>query len=517
MRKKIVYLSIATLLVAAVVSVSFLKRQKATNSKNNSESVMLAFTDKVASLSDSKNQDYLQENLTLGDIAKVTDEFERILIGKKLSLESLKNDDTLYQQWQTLTLVTDKLEDQLAVNSFFLASDYRDVTSQGATSKEYAEITKTKELLESTDHSTVSSTEEKEQSKTEKDKQQLKNFAQLVAINGDKVNPYLIVQDDLTEKEIQPLVTQLSQKKPKDNWDKSILTLIKNAQTQLATIKEADTLVNELFTEDEQVMTGIATPQYTTALEAVEKIYNQTHQQRLMDKMILVAQGIGQELESKVYSYDALANKTDIIFTATQGNDKWWEGPLTFSVDVKNNSTKKISFNHSQLVIETKEMTFFYSQYSANDGTDTFVVEPGESFKINDLTFNVANEETANDMGGSYLSYLVKDTLEATSNSQTIKGVTLATKEKETTLTTTTTSETTEVASATVTEAQLKKARKFLANYGIDESYLTDGDLELLIIQSLSEQLKDEDFLRLVCDSLKIDYDQLIAEHSDSQ
>ncbi|MGO2267166.1 MAG: hypothetical protein ACTH54_10000, partial [Vagococcus salmoninarum] len=277
------------------------------------------------------------------------------------------------------------------------------------------------------------------------------------------------------------------------------------------------TLVNELFTEDEQVMTGIATPQYTTALEAVEKIYNQTHQQRLMDKMILVAQGIGQELESKVYSYDALANKTDIIFTATQGNDKWWEGPLTFSVDVKNNSTKKISFNHSQLVIETKEMTFFYSQYSANDGTDTFVVEPGESFKINDLTFNVANEETANDMGGSYLSYLVKDTLEATSNSQTIKGVTLATKEKETTLTTTTTSETTEVASATVTEAQLKKARKFLANYGIDESYLTDGDLELLIIQSLSEQLKDEDFLRLVCDSLKIDYDQLIAEHSDSQ
>lgn len=121
MRKKIVYLSIATLLVAAVVSVSFLKRQKATNSKNNSESVILAFTDKVASLSDSKNQDYLQENLTLGDIAKVTDEFERILIGKKLSLESLKNDDTLYQQWQTLTLVTDKLEDQLAVNSFFLS------------------------------------------------------------------------------------------------------------------------------------------------------------------------------------------------------------------------------------------------------------------------------------------------------------------------------------------------------------------------------------------------------------
>ena len=147
MRKKIVYLSIATLLVAAVVSVSFLKRQKAANSKNNSESVMLAFTDKVASLSDSKNQDYLQENLTLGDIAKVTDEFERILIGKKLSLESLKNDDTLYQQWQTLTLVTDKLEDQLAVNSFFLASDYRDVTSQGATSKEYAEITKTQRII----------------------------------------------------------------------------------------------------------------------------------------------------------------------------------------------------------------------------------------------------------------------------------------------------------------------------------------------------------------------------------
>lgn len=508
MKKSWIFTGLFVLMILIMGGLFYWKNYYLTPLKSNKADIKATLLDKADALFNAEDEDFLAKNLEEKEITALSDELSRILVAQNISPQDLtatKQQDLADAQTK-IELANQKLGNQLRLNGMFLAEDFRQSTPGEATGAvDVDKVFEEGDTRESADSSAAKTSDSSSRTKL-KDISEKVAKNTLVAINGSEHNAFLIISDTLVQADIDTFKKSFDAESATGSWAQTMTAILKNAEDQLTTYDTAKAKVAELF-DGTEVRYDITKEAFQEVLSQVEKVYSPTRQEELMEQMEKVAEAIGAEMLNRDFIFENLSDKEGVTFEAKQTNSDWWTGPISFSVTVKNDTSKNISFSYGRLAILKSTNTFHSSQYTLRSDADRFVIKKGESFTIDSLQFKFPTEALVNSSRGSQLAYILDK--EEVSTPTTIIIANVLMNEKPTT---TSSSDTQEEPMPSLDVAAIQNLREKLLDLDVTANSITDVDMQGLIDQAAKENLDENGLIKLVCDYLQLDYQQVMAD-----
>lgn len=509
MKKSWIFTGLITVMILTIGGLFFWKNYYRTPLKSNTTDIKATLLTKAEALFDDKESEFLAKNLEEKDIGAVSDELNRILVAQKISKDNAipTSETDLVTSQEKIELASQKLAVQLRLNGLFQPTDFRQ--TDGEPISEKVDV----DQVFDTESSSTSTSSDSSATDTSQSRTRLKDIAakanqpnELMAINGPDHNAFLIISDTLVMPDLETTKKALASETEKGPWYQAMAVILKNAEDQLTVYDAAKAQVEGLF-EGTEVRYDITKEEFKEVLAQVEKIHSQKRQETLMEQMEKVAEAIGEELLNRDFVFENLSTKEGVTFSASQTNADWWSGPIAFSVTIKNETNKNISFSYGRLAILKETNTFHPSQYELRSDKERFVVKKGESFTIDSLQFKFPTEALVNSSRGSQLAYILDKEEVSTPTTIIIANVLLNEKQ-----TTTSSSEEPETPMPSLDVAAIQKVREELLALNVTANSLTDVDMQALIDQGKKDKLDDKGLIKLICEYLGYDYEQVMAE-----
>lgn len=505
MKKSWIFTGLIVLMILTMGWLFFWKNYYHIPLKSNKSDIKATLLEKTKALFSSEDEDFLAKNLEEKNVVALSDELSRILVAQNISKSDLTEakQKELVESQEKIDLATQKLAIQLHLNKMFLNEDYRQAENK-ASSVDVEKVFE--EEAESSVEASSQPTEESSGARKLKDISEKVSKNEVTAINGTEHNAFLIISDTLVQNDLDAFNQLFEANFETGLWHQTMATIFKNAEEQLTTYETAKTKVMGLF-DGTDVRFDITKDEFQEVLGQVEKIYSPKRQEELMEQMEKVAEAIGAELLNRDFIFENLSDKDGVTFEAKQTNADWWTGPISLSVTVKNDTSKNISFSYGRLAILKSTNTFHPSQYPLRSDSDRFVVKKGESFTLDALQFKFPTEALVSGSRGSQLAYLLDKEEVSTPTTIIIANVLFNQKP-----TTTSSSEKPEETVPSLDVAAIQKIREKLLDLDVTANSITDVDMQALIDQAATDNLDETGLIKLICDYLQLDYQQVMAD-----